>query len=848
VQKKEKMGSPKRRRDSRTPPPPGDDRHGRSRSRDRARLDSKGSGGRRDDPADLDWNKSTQQFLRNLSSAASGSSGWGSGRSSRQDGGYGRQGYGGQSSYDRQTHNNQAGQRHQSSSSYQSGSGSRDTQHFGMPVSSPAYNSTGNMPPHQSGSVEGSTKSGKTKDKDEDSSSSSSSGSDKDDESDQPKIDPVKVRRQHATYVEAKVKLEGQLLKLKEQREVLKDAGQKHEDQDMRENAKLQKEVKTRITYVVEALGKMDEVLKREAELDEERKRRAARKAEESVAALTGQSPSSSTLSRRVTRVRSESRGREEAASVSTNSAAPLPATALPPAEKASQPVKKTKKKRPRKESSSGEGSEEEEKPKLKAKKKQKKKAAAKKKKSKKSKQAQPSSSGSTSSSSSEDSDAEPSKKKSSTPAVPTPAPAAPAPAATDSLATMMMAMAGGGGGGGGGGGDSMMELLGKMSEAYMTAKKENNDLRARVTAAESENAELKKKMAKLHKKIDKLKASQDQDPTVAELTADSVVAAATKAVQSLESKDTTKSVRARIREEELRAAEEKARKAAEESKRAADEAAAAAAAAKANNGLKEPSGPPAAYDDSRASSPSGSLGKYGRSKWDNDRSPSSSKERDRSNKRSRSPSGYKRNVRQASASPALAGSTNPYGSRSPEARRGRSRTRSGSRSPARRGSDSRSPGRRGSRSRSPDGRDRQRPYYHPRPNYNNRGGYNNYRGGYNNYNNRGYNKYHHNHHHHHNRGGNRGGVTYYYGSNNQRVYDSRDRRDSHRSRSRSRDRGRSRSRSYDRRSRSRSYSPKERQEQTRNTELKTQSTAAAAGSDQPAATNTNSTSSAANE
>ena len=54
------------------------------------------------------------------------------------------------------------------------------------------------------------------------------------------------------------------------------------------------------------------------------------------------------------------------------------------------------------------------------------------------------------------------------------------------------------------------------------------------------------------------------------------MVAAATKAVQSLESKDTTKSVRARIREEELRAAEEKARKAAEESKRAADEAAAA--------------------------------------------------------------------------------------------------------------------------------------------------------------------------------------------------------------------------------------------------------------------------------
>ena len=41
-------------------------------------------------------------------------------------------------------------------------------------------------------------------------------------------------------YVEAKMKLEDQLLKLKEEREDLKERGNRHEDKIMRENAKLQ--------------------------------------------------------------------------------------------------------------------------------------------------------------------------------------------------------------------------------------------------------------------------------------------------------------------------------------------------------------------------------------------------------------------------------------------------------------------------------------------------------------------------------------------------------------------------------------------------------------------------------
>ena len=49
-----------------------------------------------------------------------------------------------------------------------------------------------------------------------------------------------KLLKQREQYEVAAEKLEDQLLKLKEQREILKGQGHKHEDNIMKENAKLQ--------------------------------------------------------------------------------------------------------------------------------------------------------------------------------------------------------------------------------------------------------------------------------------------------------------------------------------------------------------------------------------------------------------------------------------------------------------------------------------------------------------------------------------------------------------------------------------------------------------------------------
>ena len=49
-----------------------------------------------------------------------------------------------------------------------------------------------------------------------------------------------KLKTQQKQYHDAKEKLEAQLLKLKEQREALKEDGAVHDDQIMKENAKLQ--------------------------------------------------------------------------------------------------------------------------------------------------------------------------------------------------------------------------------------------------------------------------------------------------------------------------------------------------------------------------------------------------------------------------------------------------------------------------------------------------------------------------------------------------------------------------------------------------------------------------------
>lgn len=53
-----------------------------------------------------------------------------------------------------------------------------------------------------------------------------------------------KFTDQKNQYEDGKAKLSNQLLKLKEQREALKDEGAKHEDVIMKENARLQVKVK----------------------------------------------------------------------------------------------------------------------------------------------------------------------------------------------------------------------------------------------------------------------------------------------------------------------------------------------------------------------------------------------------------------------------------------------------------------------------------------------------------------------------------------------------------------------------------------------------------------------------
>lgn len=88
-----------------------------------------------------------------------------------------------------------------------------------------------------------------------------------------------KLVKQKEQYERAAEKLEDQLLKLKEQREALKLQGQKHEDTIMKENAKLQKEVKYRITYMKDYMVKIEAGLAEDAKVQADA--REKRKAEE---------------------------------------------------------------------------------------------------------------------------------------------------------------------------------------------------------------------------------------------------------------------------------------------------------------------------------------------------------------------------------------------------------------------------------------------------------------------------------------------------------------------------------------------------------------------------------------
>jgi len=89
-----------------------------------------------------------------------------------------------------------------------------------------------------------------------------------------------KLLKQREQYETAAEKLEDQLLKLKEQREVLKASGNKHEDTIMKDNAKLQKEVKYRIQYMKDYTEKIDNGLAEDARKVAEYKEKMMREKE----------------------------------------------------------------------------------------------------------------------------------------------------------------------------------------------------------------------------------------------------------------------------------------------------------------------------------------------------------------------------------------------------------------------------------------------------------------------------------------------------------------------------------------------------------------------------------------
>ena len=87
-----------------------------------------------------------------------------------------------------------------------------------------------------------------------------------------------KQKTLYEKYKESVERCEHQLLKMKEQREALKRAGQKHEDFIMWENANLQRKLKYRIArmkgYMEEFDGKVQTEMKERAKLEKERMQR----------------------------------------------------------------------------------------------------------------------------------------------------------------------------------------------------------------------------------------------------------------------------------------------------------------------------------------------------------------------------------------------------------------------------------------------------------------------------------------------------------------------------------------------------------------------------------------------
>jgi len=329
-----------------------------------------------------------------------------------------------------------------------------------------------------------------------------------------------KLVKQKEQYEKAAEKLEDQLLKLKEQREALKQQGQKHEDNIMKENAKLQKEVKYRIQYMKDYMDKIDKGLEEDLkkqqaetnrhpkEVEPERQDRQPREFERELVERDRREERPSgggSLERSRERERDgkvpESRNRERSLSRERENA--ITESRSRDKREGSKEPRREKTVRSREDSLSGS----EKKSKKKKKKKAKERSSSssesdqehvkKKKKKRKAKSRERSSETESGSDSEGGKKAKGKKDKKGVIHM------------DEDVFRMVADLKGSKKRTGGHSEDMLMDLLGKMSEAYMKTKQENNELASRCKILENQNTDLRKKLEE--SKVDQSRPREEQ-------------------------------------------------------------------------------------------------------------------------------------------------------------------------------------------------------------------------------------------------------------------------------------------------------------------------------------------------
>lgn len=303
-----------------------------------------------------------------------------------------------------------------------------------------------------------------------------------------------KLIKQKEQYEKAAEKLEDQLLKLKEQREALKQQGQKHEDNIMKENAKLQKEVKYRIQYMKDYMDKIDkgleEDLKKQAETNRHAKEvepeRQPREFERELVERREERPSrggSIERSREREGKVTDSRNRER--SLSRERENTIRESKSRDKREESKEARREKTVRSREDSLSGSEKKSKKKKKKKAKERSSSSSETDQEHVKKKKKKRKAKSSGTESGSDSEGGKKGKGKKDKKGVI----------HMDEDVFRMVADLKGSKKRTGGHSEDMLMDLLGKMSEAYMKTKQENTELASRCKILENQNGDLRKKL-----------------------------------------------------------------------------------------------------------------------------------------------------------------------------------------------------------------------------------------------------------------------------------------------------------------------------------------------------------------